>query len=251
MLLVAPFSEHRRALGSLAASHAIVLPDPSHASANAVFAAEQASERVGRFNLAKDLPAALDQCDLSDLAYRIWKDGEKQSRVPALVAYQVFDTSGAERSRFSLIPDWSAKQPREGPLIHRPARGRRRSPRGASARRVAAMGTRRDHRRGLAVLGPAPAADRRLPAAGARRERPAARRFAAASGAGVLRERRRQTGRGARHFRPRCASACAARPVRSASVFPSGARSCGERSGPCPKASGSSRFPDPTSWAGS
>ena len=116
MLLVAPFSEHRRALGSLVASHAIVLPDPSHASASAVFAAEQASESVGRFNLAKDLPAALDQCDLSDLAYRIWRDGEKQSRVTALVAYQVFDTSGSERSRFSLIPDWSAKQPREGSL---------------------------------------------------------------------------------------------------------------------------------------
>jgi signal transduction histidine kinase len=116
MLLVAPLSEHRRSLTSLAASNAIVLPDPGRASADAVFAAERAVERVSRFNLGRDLPAALDQCDLSDLAYRVWKDGEKQSRVPALVAYQVFDASGAERSSFSLIPDWSGRKSLEGHL---------------------------------------------------------------------------------------------------------------------------------------
>ncbi len=116
MLLVPPYSEHQRAVRALAASHAIVLPNPGRASADAVFAAERAAERVSRFNLGQDLPAALDQCDLSDLAYRIWKDGENPSGAPALVAYQVFDAAGTERSSFSLIPDWSERHAREGHL---------------------------------------------------------------------------------------------------------------------------------------
>gem|GEM_PF-6943380 len=116
MLLVAPLSEYERAGRALTAARGIVLPDPAHASADAVFSAERAAERVERFDLARDLPATPDECDLSDLAYRIWKDGERSLRVPGLVAYQIFDASGRERSGFSLIPDWSAREPRPGPV---------------------------------------------------------------------------------------------------------------------------------------
>jgi signal transduction histidine kinase len=116
MLLVAPLWEQQRAGRSLAAARSIVLPDPAHASADAVFSAERAAERVRHLDLGRDLPATVDQCDLSDLAYRIWKDEERTLRVPGLVAYQIFDAAGAEKSSFSLIPDWSARQARDGPL---------------------------------------------------------------------------------------------------------------------------------------
>ncbi len=116
MLLIAPFSEYRRVERALEAAHGIVLPDPGHASAGAVLSAQQASERVGRFNLSRDLPAGVGRCDLSDLAYRIWKDGERTSAGPSLVAYDVFDSSDLERSAFSLIPDWPTAQNREGPV---------------------------------------------------------------------------------------------------------------------------------------
>ena len=116
MLLVAPLSEYRRIERALETSHRIVLPDPARASAEAVSSAQRASERVGRFNLSQDLPVAAGRCDLSDLAYRIWKDGERMSSGPSLVAYDVFDSSGLERSAFSVIPDWPTAQTREGPV---------------------------------------------------------------------------------------------------------------------------------------
>lgn len=116
MLLVAPLSEYERAGRALTAASGIVLPDPSHASADAVFSAERAVERVRRFDLGRNLPANPAQCDLSDLAYRIWKDGERSLRVPGVVAYQIFDEQGSERSGFSLIPDWSGRASREGPV---------------------------------------------------------------------------------------------------------------------------------------
>jgi hypothetical protein len=62
------------------------------------------------------LPASLEQCGFLDLAYRIWKDEERTLRVPGLVAYQIFDAAGTVKSSFSLIPDWSGKQAKEGPL---------------------------------------------------------------------------------------------------------------------------------------
>ena len=57
MLLVAPLWEHQRAGRFLAASRSIVLPDPAHASADAVFSAARAAERVRHFDLGRDLPA--------------------------------------------------------------------------------------------------------------------------------------------------------------------------------------------------
>jgi signal transduction histidine kinase len=107
LLLIAPIAEHERAARSVAESRAIVLPDPARASADAVFAAEQAVERVGRLDLARDLPAGPEDCDLSDLAYRIWKDGEKRPGAPELAAYEVYDSNGLVRSGFSVIPGWS------------------------------------------------------------------------------------------------------------------------------------------------
>ena len=116
LLLVAPVSEHQRAAGDVAVSRGIVLPDPSHASAAAVSAAERAAQRVRRFDLGRDLPTGPDGCDLSDLAYRIWKDGEKLSGAPELMAYEVSDSAGSGQSGFSLIPDWNGPEPREGPV---------------------------------------------------------------------------------------------------------------------------------------
>jgi signal transduction histidine kinase len=131
LLLLAPLSENRRAAGSLAASRSIVLPDPAHASANTVFATERAVETARRFDLARDLPASPENCDLSDLAYRIWKDGQKAPNAPALVAYEVFDSTGAGQSSFSLIPDWTGGERKEGPVLidrHRVALVRRSIP---------------------------------------------------------------------------------------------------------------------------
>jgi len=116
MLLVAPASEHRRASRSLAVSRAIGLPDPARASPAAVSAADKAAERVVRFDLGRDLPAAPEQSDLSDLAYRIWKDGERLSGIPDLVAYEVQDTAGSARSGFSLIPDWNGREIKDGSI---------------------------------------------------------------------------------------------------------------------------------------
>ncbi|HEV8117381.1 MAG TPA: hypothetical protein VGQ32_02590, partial [Thermoanaerobaculia bacterium] len=107
LLLIAPVSEQRRAAASLAVSHEIVLPDPAHPSPNAVLAAERATERVRRMDLARDLPAGPEECDLSDLAYRIWRDGERQPGAPTLAAYDVYDSAGLARSGFSVIPEWT------------------------------------------------------------------------------------------------------------------------------------------------
>src|SRR5262249_50260955 len=41
----------------------------------------------------------------SDLAYRLWRDGERASGTPGLIAYRVIDSSGQLRSSFSLIPE--------------------------------------------------------------------------------------------------------------------------------------------------
>jgi signal transduction histidine kinase len=105
VLVVAPLAEHTRAVRSLALARRIVLPDPASASSDSVFAAEQAVRRVSRFDLARELPAPISRTDLSDLAYRLWRDGERSSRAPLVISYRVFDSGNQLRSSFSLIPE--------------------------------------------------------------------------------------------------------------------------------------------------
>ena len=104
VLIVSPLTEHDRAAHDLLLSHTIRLPDPNLASEEAVFAAERAVERVARFDLGRELPAPDSRMDLSDLAYRLWKEGEKRSDRSSLISYAVFDFAGRWRSGFSLIP---------------------------------------------------------------------------------------------------------------------------------------------------
>ena len=105
VLIVASSNEHQRAKEAHRIASAIRLPDPERASLTAAFASQLAVERVSRFDLAREVPAPLESTDLSDLAYRIWKDGESDVPTPRLIAYEVFDASGRSRSRFSLIPE--------------------------------------------------------------------------------------------------------------------------------------------------
>ena len=105
LLVAAPIHEHLRADAAYRVASAIRLPDPERISAGAVVTVRRAIERVERFDLARELPASVEQVDLSDLAYRLWRDGKKQAASPALVAYEVSDDAGATRSRFSLFPD--------------------------------------------------------------------------------------------------------------------------------------------------
>ena len=105
VLVVAPLAEHTRATRALALARRIVLPDPAQASPDAVFAAARAVESVSRLDLARELPAPLSRTDLSDLAYRLWRDGERSAATPGVISYRVFDSSGQFRSGFSLIPE--------------------------------------------------------------------------------------------------------------------------------------------------
>ena len=47
--------------------------------------------------------------DLSDLAYRIWKDGEESGSETPLIAYEVLDGGGRPISSFSLLPQASSQ----------------------------------------------------------------------------------------------------------------------------------------------
>jgi signal transduction histidine kinase len=111
LLVAAPFHEHRRVVGAYRVAAAIRLPDPERISAGAVVAVRRAVERVERFDLARGLPAPAADVDLSDLAYRLWRDGEAQAPSDSLIAYEVFDRAGFLRSRFSLIPEAAAAGP--------------------------------------------------------------------------------------------------------------------------------------------
>ncbi len=104
VLLVAPWHEHRRAVEAIRIASAIRLPDPERASLTAVSQAQRAAERVARKDLEGELPAPADRSDLSDLAYRIWKEGEEAGSETPLIAYQVFDGTGRSVSTFSLLP---------------------------------------------------------------------------------------------------------------------------------------------------
>jgi signal transduction histidine kinase len=138
ILIVSPVSERNRAARDAALARAIRLPDPALASQDAVFAAQSAVDRVAQFDLASRLPAPPDSSDLSDLAYRVWKDGEERSSGPPLVAYEVSDAAGVLRSSFSLIPGWTPGRAEEaGPLKidrYRVAVVRRRAPLAAGGR---------------------------------------------------------------------------------------------------------------------
>ena len=105
VLVVSPLAERARAEHLATLSRSILLPDPVRASREAAFEAERAVDHARRFDLARDLPAPVEQTDFSDLAYRLWREDEVASRSPALISYRVFDSSDALRSSFSLIPE--------------------------------------------------------------------------------------------------------------------------------------------------
>jgi signal transduction histidine kinase len=104
VLIAAPTHEHERAAAAFRTAAAIRLPEPDRISAGAVVAVRRAVERVEQFDMARELPAPLAELDLSDLAYRLWREGETQAPSSALIAYEVFDRESLLRSRFSLIP---------------------------------------------------------------------------------------------------------------------------------------------------
>jgi signal transduction histidine kinase len=104
VLLVAPWHEHRRAAEAARLTSRVRRPDPETVSLSAVWSAQRAVERVSRLDLDHFLPAPPDRSDLSDLAYRIWKDGEASGEESPLNAYEVFDPAGRLVSSFSLLP---------------------------------------------------------------------------------------------------------------------------------------------------
>ena len=109
LVLVAPWHEYRRVAEAMRVVRAIRLPDPERASMTAVSQAQLAADRVARLDLDKALPAPADRADLSDLAYRIWKDGEETGGETPLIAYEVFDAAGRSVSSFSLLAQASAR----------------------------------------------------------------------------------------------------------------------------------------------
>ncbi|HEU5249182.1 MAG TPA: ATP-binding protein [Thermoanaerobaculia bacterium] len=105
VLVGAPLREQARAREAFRTASAIRLPDPARVSAGAVIAAQRAAERLARTDLSSELSAPLERTDLSDLGYRLWREGEERLGQPPLMTYEVFDSSGFSRSRFSLIPE--------------------------------------------------------------------------------------------------------------------------------------------------
>jgi hypothetical protein len=104
VLCVSPLREHERASEAFRIASSIRLPDPDRPSTSAVAAAQQAADRLARFDLARELPAPESETDLSDLAYRVWRDGAEGPEGRALASYEIFDFFGRSISRFSLIP---------------------------------------------------------------------------------------------------------------------------------------------------
>ncbi|MBC8646832.1 MAG: HAMP domain-containing protein, partial [Thermoanaerobaculia bacterium] len=105
VLVVSPWAEHRRARDAFRVARAIRLPDPARASLNAAFTAQLAVDHVAGFRLDRELPAPLEEVNLSDLAYQVWRSGERRFRQPGLISYEVFDSAGRFRSSFSLLPE--------------------------------------------------------------------------------------------------------------------------------------------------
>ncbi len=105
VLIVSPVREFARVTEAFRVAAAIRLPNPQRPSTGAVAAAQRAATRIAQFDLRRDLPAPPEETDLSDLAYRIWRDGSHGPEGQALISYEVFDSGGRSRSRFSLIPE--------------------------------------------------------------------------------------------------------------------------------------------------
>ncbi|MGH9369459.1 MAG: ATP-binding protein, partial [Thermoanaerobaculia bacterium] len=105
VLIVSPLREQARADEAFRVASAIRLPDPDRPSTSAVATAQQAANRLARLDLRQDLPASPAETELSDLAYRIWRDTAEGPEGHALISYEIFDTTGRSRSRFSLIPE--------------------------------------------------------------------------------------------------------------------------------------------------
>ncbi|MEP6769828.1 MAG: ATP-binding protein [Acidobacteriota bacterium] len=117
VLAASTLSEHARVVANMRRAASVRIPDPARPSADAAFTAERAAERVRSLDLEKTLPAPLDRTDLSDLAYRIWKNGERPSGPPAVSSYEVFDLGGRARSKFSIIPEPEfGKRTPDGPV---------------------------------------------------------------------------------------------------------------------------------------
>lgn len=108
VLGASPIHEHGRVVASYRSAAAIRLPEPDRISAGAVVAVRRTVERVEAFDLGREMPAPLAGVDLSDLAYRLWHEGETTAPSSSLIAYEVFDRAGLLRSRFSLIPEAEA-----------------------------------------------------------------------------------------------------------------------------------------------
>ncbi len=195
VLLVAPFHEHRRASAAYRLAAAIRLPSPDRISAGAVVAVRRAVERIEAFDLARELPAPLAQVDLSDLAYRLWHEGETQAPSSALIAYEVFDGTGSPAQPLLVDPGDRdlGRLARRHP--DREARSRGRSPAGHAVGERKSVGPGGRVRGGLAELGSAPAAPGGVPAAG---RSGLAGRESASSGAGLVRAGRHQARRGPR-----------------------------------------------------
>ncbi len=107
-------SEHARSVRAVRRAATSQIPDPSHASADAAFAAQRAVDRVRAFDLERVLPASIAETDVSDLAYRIWRNGERANAQPTVSSYEVYDAAGRSRSKFSLIPEPEFSRTRPG-----------------------------------------------------------------------------------------------------------------------------------------
>jgi signal transduction histidine kinase len=111
LLVAAPLHEHDSAVRAFAVASRIRLPDPERISATTVVTIRHAVERVEQFDLDRDLPAPLPEVDLSDLAFRLWREGEERAPASSLIAYEVYDPVARLRSRFSLIPEGEVAGP--------------------------------------------------------------------------------------------------------------------------------------------
>ena len=117
ILLAVPLHAHRRLAEAYRVAAAIRLPDAERISAGAVVAVRRAVERTERFDLAAELPAPIAEVDISDLAYRLWREGESEAPSETLIAFEVFDRGGGLRSRFSLIPEADAASADDQPGV--------------------------------------------------------------------------------------------------------------------------------------
>ena len=119
LLVASPVHENSRVVEAYRVARAIRLPAPDRISATAVIAVRRAVDHVERFDLATELPAPVHDVDLSDLAYRLWHDGEARAPSASLIAYEVFDRSGMLRQ--PLLADSGGGRGRPGRPCRRAA----------------------------------------------------------------------------------------------------------------------------------